>query len=533
MEGYDYIIVGAGSAGCVLAHRLSEDPMVKVLLLEAGRRDNTWKIHMPTALAYNLCDDKYNWYYHTEPQQHMNGRRLYWPRGKVLGGSSSLNAMVYVRGHRLDFDRWQQEGAEGWSYEDVLPYFKHAESYQRGGSHFRGDEGLLHVSQGRCENPLYRAFIDAGAQAGYPYNDDMNGECQEGFGPLDMTIHRGRRWSSATAYLKPAKKRKNLTVLTEAHALKVNIEKGRAKSLDIAHRRKLKTVFAEQEIIVCGGAINSPQLLMLSGIGDANELSKLGIDVIQDLPGVGKNLQDHLEVYIQQQCLQPLTLYSQQLAPWKQWVGIRWFLSKSGLATSSHLEAGGFIKSDPSVIHPDIQYHFLPSMVIDHGRVQVNEEAYQVHVGTMRPTSRGYINLKSNNPFEHPILQPNYLQTEKDIKDMRACVRLSRDIFAQEAFTPYRGRELQPGLDVNTDKDIDNFVRAKADSAYHPSCTCKMGVDEMAVVDPQTRVYGVDNLRVVDASIMPSMISGNLNATTIMMAEKAADMIKIAQRSMV
>ncbi len=525
MKTYDYIIIGAGSAGCVLANRLSEDPAVSVLLLEAGKADKSWKIHMPTALAYNLCNDTYNWYYHTEPQTQMNNRRLYWPRGKVLGGSSSLNAMVYVRGNRLDYDRWQTEGAEGWSYKDVLPYFKKAENYEAGANEFRGDGGLLHVRKGACSNPLYQAFIKAGQQAGYPYNADMNGQSQEGIGPLDMTIHQGRRWSSATAYLKPARKRPNLTIMTHSHALKIIIENKKAKAVDIAQGKRLKTIHAHQEILLCAGALNSPQLLMLSGIGDAKELCKLQIPVHQHLPGVGKNLQDHLEIYIQQQCLQPITLYSQQIPPWKQWIGLRWFLAKSGLAASSHLEAGGFVCSEPAIAHPNIQYHFLPSMVIDHGRKKATQEAYQVHVGPLRPTSTGFIQLKSKNPFDYPLIEPNYLQTEHDRKEMRDAVKLSREIFSQDAFKPFRGKEIQPGPKVQTDKDIDSFVQAQADSAYHPSCTCKMGKDAMAVVDNNGCVYGIDGLRVVDASIMPSIISGNLNAAVIMMAEKIADAI--------
>ena len=524
---YDYIIVGAGSAGCVLANRLSEDPDVTVLLLEAGPADRTWKIHMPAALTYNLCDDRYNWHYETEPQPHMDGRRMYWPRGRVLGGSSSLNAMVYVRGHPWDYDRWARtSGLESWSYASILPYFKKAETRAKGGDLYRGDDGPLHVSTGSTPNPLCKAFVEAGVQAGYPFTEDMNGYQQEGFGRMDMTIHRGRRWSAATAYLKPARARPNLRVEVRSLAERVLFNGRRA--IGIAYRRRGQPVeaHARREVILSGGAINSPQLLMLSGIGPADHLRARGITLVHDLPGVGQNLQDHLELYVQHACTQPITLYAVENPLVKLKVGIEWFLRKSGWAASAHLEAGAFIRRDASVPHPDLQFHFLPSVVNDHGRKPGDRHAFQVHVGPMRATSVGQIRLRSDRPSDHPLLQPNYLATEQDRLEMRDAVKRAREVFAQSAFAPYRGDEIQPGRDVRSDAEIDAFVRARADSAYHPCGTCKMGSDAMAVVDGDLRLRGLECLRVVDASVMPDIVSGNLNAPVIMIAEKAADIIR-------
>lgn len=526
---YDYIIIGTGSAGCVLANRLSEDSDRQVLVLEAGRKDDTWKIHMPAALTYNLMDDKYNWYYHTEPQQHMDGRKLYWPRGKVWGGGSALNAMVYIRGHAFDYDRWQQEGAQGWSYADVLPYFRKAESREQGGDDYRGSDGPLNVHTGDYPNPLFDAFIEAGQQAGYPFTDDMNGYQQEGVGVMDMTIKKGKRWNTAQAYLRPVLDRPNLTAETGAMVQRILFEGDTAVGVEYIQNGKTLRVKANKEVIASGGAINSPQLLMLSGIGDESQLQQLGIEVVAHRPGVGQNLQDHLELYVQQHCSQPITLYKYQHQPHMTIAGATWFINHDkGACRTAHLEAGGFIRTEAGVRHPDIQFHFLPSQVIDHGRVAPQVHAYQVHVGPMRQTSRGYLTLRSADPSEHPIIQPNLLSTDRDVWEMRQSVKLAREIMAQDAFAPFRGDELQPGPDVQTDDEIDAWVRQHADSAYHPSCTCKMGAadDPMAVVDSEARVYGVNNLRVVDASIMPSLVSGNLNAPTIMLAEKCADHIR-------
>ncbi len=526
-ESFDYVIVGAGSAGCVLANRLTEDAEVKVLLLEAGPKDHNLWIHMPAALTYNLCHDKYNWYYHTEPQPHMDGRVMYWPRGRVLGGSSSLNAMVYIRGHALDYDRWaKKEGAAGWSYFEVLPYFKRAETRVVGGDAYRGSSGPLFVSTGSQPNPLFQTFIEAGRQAGYPLTPDLNAGQQEGFGKMDMTIYKGRRWSTAMAYLRPAMKRSNLTVETRALAGRILFEGRRAVGVEYSHRGQIKRVRAEREVILAGGAINSPQLLMLSGVGPAEHLKEIGISVVHDLPGVGQNLQDHIEMYVQYESTRPITLYSTFNPVNMALVGIEWLLFRRGLGASAHLEAGAFIRTSEEVEHPNIQYHFLPSQVIDHGRVRPDRHAFQAHVGPMRPTSVGWIRLKSTDPRLHPSIQPNYLATELDRAEMREAVTLTREIFAQAPFDPYRGVELQPGPEVRSDTEIDAWVRRKADSAYHPSCTCKMGGDAMAVVDPECRVRGLEGLRVVDASIMPSIVSGNLNAPTIMIAEKASDIIR-------
>jgi choline dehydrogenase len=529
-EVFDYVIVGAGSAGCVLASRLSADGDARVCVLEAGPPDHAWawQLHMPAALAHPLANDRYNWFYQSEPEPHMDGRRMYCPRGRVLGGSSSINGMAYVRGHARDYDRWAQAGLAGWRYANVLPYFKRAETREAGADDYRGGEGPLHVSTGACANPLFRAFLDAGVQAGYPFTADMNGFQQEGFGPMDMTTHTGRRWSAASAYLRPAMRRSNLTVRTRALSLRIGFEGGRAVGVDYAHGNDVRHAIAEREVILCGGAINAPQLLMLSGIGDADQLGPLDIPVVAHLPGVGRNLQDHLEIYVQRACTQPISLYSAQ-KPWnKLRIGLEWIFLKRGLGATSHFEAGGFIRSRAGVEHPDLQYHFLPIAMNYDGTNPQDTHGFQAHVGPMRPTSVGRIALASSDPRKAPSILFNYMATEGDREEMRAAVRLTREVFAQAAFDPYRGPELAPGPEVQSDAEIDAFVRAQGESAYHPCGTCKMGTDSdpMAVVDDQARVRGVERLRVVDASIMPSIVSGNLNAPTIMLAEKAADMIK-------
>jgi choline dehydrogenase len=526
-ENFDYVIVGAGSAGCVLADRLSADGTQRVLLIEYGGADGSIYIQMPSALSIPMNMPKYNWFYHTEPEPHLDGRRMHTPRGKVLGGSSSINGLVYIRGNPLDFERWRQEGATGWSYRDVLPYFKRAETREEGGDEYRGSDGKLKTRYGRADNPLHAAWLTAAEQAGYPRTQDVNGFQQEGFGRMDMTVGEGRRCSAARAYLHAAMRRPNLKVLTHTLATRVLFEGRRVRGL--AHSRGGQThrVGVGKELILSGGPVNSPQLLKLSGIGPAAELQAHGIEVVHDLPGVGENLQDHLEFYFQVACKEPITLYS-SINWWNRaLIGARWIARKDGLGATNHFETCGFIRSRAGIPYPDIQYHFLPMAVAYDGSTLAQEHGFQAHVGPMRSKSRGWVQLASNNPFDRPKIQFNYLSEPDDRIEMRACVRLTREIFAQPAFDRYRGRELQPGAEVQTDDEIDSFIRAKVESAYHPSCSCKMGQpeDPMAVVDPQTRVYGIEGLRVVDSSIMPSVTTGNLNAPTIMLAEKAADHI--------
>lgn len=526
---FDFIIVGAGSAGCVLANRLSADPAQSVLLLETGGSDRSIFIQMPTALSIPMNMAKYNWQFESEPEPYLDNRRMHCPRGKVLGGSSSINGMVYVRGHAQDFDQWQDQGAEGWGYRHCLPYFRRAESWKFGGDAYRGDDGPLAVNAGNeMQNPLYRAFIDAGVQAGYPSTEDYNGYAQEGFGAMHMTVKNGVRWSTANAYLKPAMGRPNLKVITQALVQRVVLQNRRAVAVDyLAGGVAPTTARARREVILSAGSIGSPHLLQLSGIGPAPVLAAAGIEVIHDLPGVGENLQDHLEVYFQYNCKQPVTLNAKLGLLSKFLIGARWFFFKSGLGATNHFESCGFIRSRAGIKYPDIQYHFLPAAMRYDGRAAAAGHGFQVHVGPNKPKSRGWVRAASPDPRDKPRILFNYLQDEADREGFRAAIRLTREIFAQSAMEPYVGPVIQPSDDITSDQAIDAWVRQNAESAYHPSCSCKMGGDNdpLAVLDAQCRLRGIDSLRVIDSSVFPTITNGNINAPTIMVGEKAADMV--------
>ena len=523
----DFVIVGAGSAGCAMAYRLSEAG-ASVLVIEHGGTDAGPFIQMPAALSYPMNMARYDWGYQSEPEPHLNNRRLACPRGKVIGGSSSINGMVYVRGHARDFDTWSEMGADGWSYADVLPYYKRMETWHDGGhggdAAWRGTDGPLHVSRGPRENPLFKAFVDAGQQAGYEVTGDYNGEKQEGFGPMEQTVWKGRRWSAANAYLKPALKRDNCDIV-RGLASKVVIENGRATGVELVRGGKTEIIRARREVVLAASSINSPKLLMLSGIGSAAHLAEHGIEVVADRPGVGANLQDHLELYIQQASLQPITLYKHWNLFSKGLIGAQWLFTKTGLGASNQFESAAFIRSQPGVEYPDIQYHFLPIAVRYDGQAAAEGHGFQAHVGPMRSPSRGAVTLRSDRAEDAPVIKFNYMSHEKDWEDFRTCIRLTREIFGQEAFKPYAGKEIQPGADVQTDEELNGFIAEHAESAYHPCGTCRMGRadDKNAVVDPEGRVIGVDGLRVADSSIFPQITNGNLNAPSIMVGEKVSD----------
>jgi choline dehydrogenase len=533
-DHYDFIVVGAGSAGCVLANRLSADPANRVLLLEAGGKDRNPLFRLPMLMGKLFHSGIYNWHYHTEPEPYLNGRSLYWPRGKVLGGTSTINGMLYVRGNRHDYDRWSQMGLPGWSYDEVLPAFRRSESHIQRGGEFHSADGELTVCRARGSNPLMDVFCEAGREAGYPLNDDFNGASQEGFGRYDFTIRKGKRWSTSRAFLRPVLHRPNLTVLTGAETTRLIIEKGRATGVEYLRDGQLSKVYSDRDIVLSAGVVNSPKALLLSGIGPADELKALGVEPVHDLPGVGKNLQDHVDCVMSWECRQPITLYSDLRADKLIPSVVQGMLLGEGITTTFPYEAGAFIRSNEGLVAPDIQLHFMPALektanlhfpnLFKKEAVEANH-GFTLRVGPVNPASRGEITLRSADPTDTPKIQANYLQSDFDIRTMIDGIRLTRDIIARKAFDPYRGRELAPGPATESDEALTQWLRATAMTTFHPVGTAKMGNDPMAVVDARLRVHGIEGLRVADASIMPIISSGNTNAPSIMIGEKCAEFI--------
>lgn len=528
-DRFDYIIIGAGSAGCVLANRLSEDPSVRILVLEAGGRDNSMLVRMPAGVG-TLIKGKnaHNWAFTTEPQTNLNGRPLYWPRGKGWGGSSSINGMIYIRGHARDYDQWAQMGLKGWSFSEVLPYFKRSETLETGGDAFHGSTGPLHVSWGKSTNPLYHALVESAVQAGHKKSDDFNGYDQEGFGAYQLTVKDGERWSASFAYLKPALSRPNLAVRSHAHTTKLLFEDKVCVGVEYAHDEKSprSRVYANKEVLVCAGAVQSPQILMVSGIGPAETLQRVGVEVLVDSPDVGQNLQDHLDVLLLQNCTQPITAFSLNRGLKQYLTALTYLFRKEGLGRENFLESGGFAKSREGLDRPDLQFHFVNALVQDHGNVAATQDGFSLHVCQLRPESRGSISLSSANPFAAPKIDPNYLATEEDRRALREGLKIGRKVLSQPALSPYRGEEFKPGAHVQSDDEIDAYIKATAETIYHPIGTCRMGSDKDSVVDKDCKVRGVKNLRVVDASVMPTLIGGNTNAPTMMIAEKISDHIR-------